>query len=358
MKLFFDARFIRSDRHDGISRFSAELITSLHKLTELTVLVSNQDQLGMLPQGMDHRFVNDPTNFLGELTLPFKLNRMGATHVFSPMQTMGSIGRKYKLVLTQHDLIYYRHPMPPNWLNPFIRIAWRVYHMSFIPGRLLLNRADAIVTVSNTSKSLIRLHRLSKRPLEVIYNAPIRMKQSSLVKATWSGRSNILVYMGSFMDYKNVSLLVQAMHELPEFRLQLLSKASRQQQAKLLGFAEGIESRIEFLGGVSDSQYHDILSRSFALVSASKDEGFGIPLVEAMQQGLPIVVSDIPIFREVAGVAGTFFDPNSVEDFVNRIEELSDQTTWEKASTAALQRAADFDWDKSASKLLSFIQDL
>lgn len=358
MKLFFDARFVRSDRHDGISRFSTELVSSLSKLTELTVLVSKIAQLDMLPRGISYKLINDPANFSEELLLPLRLNRMGATHVFSPMQTMGSAGRKYKLVLTQHDLIYYRHPKPPAWLSPALKIVWRLYHMSIVPGRLVLNRADGVVTVSNTSKSLIELRRLTKRPIEVIYNAPLRQDQTPLINASWSRASKALIYMGSFMDYKNVEVLVRALHYLPEYKLLLLSKATKQQQIRLLSLARGIESQVEFAGGVSDSQYHEILSRSFALVSASKDEGFGIPLVEAMQQGLPVIVSDIPIFREVAGIAASYFDPDSPEDFASRVKELTDQKSWISASNAGLDRAKYFDWDQSAQKLLNFIQRL
>jgi hypothetical protein len=58
------------------------------------------------------------------------------------MQTMGSWGSKYGLVLTLHDLIYYEHPAPPGFLPAPVRVLWRLYHKAFWPQRLLLNRAD------------------------------------------------------------------------------------------------------------------------------------------------------------------------------------------------------------------------
>ena len=358
MKLVFDARFIRPDRHDGISRFSTELIKSISSVMKLTVLVSSLNQLEKLPQGISYLLVNQPTNPLKELLLPGKLNRFGATHVFSPMQTMGSIGRRYKLVLTQHDLIYYRHLAPPGWFNPLIKIVWRLYHLSYIPGRILLNRSDGVVTVSNTSKQLIERHRLTKKPVEVIYNAPLRLNGIELKKAEWAGPNKRLIYMGSFMDYKNVQVLVKALRFLPEINLLLLSKATKAQKDSLFSHAVGFESRIEFADGVSDNEYHELLGSSLALVSASKDEGFGIPLVEAMQQGLPIVVSDIPIFREIAGSAGSYFDPDSPEDLAARILELANQKTWGQASQAGLERAKEFDWDESAKKLVNFLEGI
>lgn len=356
MKLVFDARFIREDHHDGISRFSAELVSALAKQCELAVLVSNYKQLSALPAGIRYLLINDPSNIARELLLPLKLNRFGATHVFSPMQTMGSAGRKYKLVLTQHDLIYYRHPDPPRWLSPLVRLVWRLYHMSYWPGRLTLNRADAIVTVSETSKKLIESARLTIRPVFVVYNAPSSVITNSS-RARW-GTSKQLVYMGSFMDYKNVSILVEGMKNLTDFELVLLSKISQKDKQLLSALAEGIEERIIFKNGVTDEEYHDLLAQAFALVSASKDEGFGIPLVEAMKQGLPLVVSDIEIFKEVAGAAAKFFDPSSPADFVRQIKALENQNEWELLSHESFTRGQAFDWKQSASNLLEIFKKL
>ena len=93
MKLIFDCRFIRVDHHDGISRFSAELFSALARKVPLVALVSSKEQLRWLPEGTDYILGNDPTHALAEFTLPGRLNIAGATHVFSPMQTMGSFGR-------------------------------------------------------------------------------------------------------------------------------------------------------------------------------------------------------------------------------------------------------------------------
>ncbi|MEL0316987.1 MAG: glycosyltransferase, partial [Aquiluna sp.] len=70
------------------------------------------------------------------------------------------------------------------------------------------------------------------------------------------------------------------------------------------------------------------LHRAKALVSASLDEGFGIPLVEAMERGCPVVVSDIDIFEEVAGPAGLRFSPKDYEEFASCVRSLDDEETW------------------------------
>jgi glycosyltransferase involved in cell wall biosynthesis len=356
MRVFFDCRFIRAGAHDGISRFSASLFSSLSKTLALTALVSDIRQLDKLPRGASYLLVNNPTNPIAELFLPMKLNRAGAEIVFCPMQTMGSLGKKYKLILTLHDLIYYKHPKPPGEFNWLIKLAWRLYHLSYLPARLLLNRADHVVTISETTRKQISRAKLTSKPVSIVGNASGAKMQANARQ--YDDKTKTLVYMCSFMEYKNVELLITAMNELPEYRLLLLSQLEPKRQKRLSQLAGSAIQRIEFLNGVSDSQYTELLDSAFALVSASLDEGFGIPLVEAMSRATPIIVSDIEIFREIAASAGNYFDPSNPVDFASRVRQLNNKETWEQASQRALSRSRDFDWDDSAKQLLAIIDSL
>jgi glycosyltransferase involved in cell wall biosynthesis len=313
-------------------------------------------QLRELPQGIHYLLANDPKNPLAELFLPTKLNKQDASIVFSPMQTMGSFGKRYKLILTLHDLIYYKHRKPPVFLTWPIRLSWRLFHLSFTPVRVLLNRADAVVTISETTKSLIAKNRLTKRPVTVVYNAS-SMPVAESTKT--EPKSKNLVYMGSFMPYKNVELLIKSMEDLPEYTLTLCSKIDPERREQLLASSsQEARSRIVFVNGMSESDYLEILDESFALVNASKDEGFGIPVIEAMSGSIPVVVSDIPIFREVASEAGRFFNPESQSEFVLAVKNLDAINAWQQASKASLERAQAFSWDESAKKLYNLIESL
>ena len=77
---------------------------------------------------------------------PCQVNKLKPDVVFTPMQTMGGAGRRYGLVKTLHDLIYYRNRTPPRDLNPAIRLLWRLYHLAWWPQRVLLNQADEVAT--------------------------------------------------------------------------------------------------------------------------------------------------------------------------------------------------------------------
>ncbi len=359
--IVFDARYIRLEHHDGISRFSANLAAELARLVSqrddlsLTVLVSQEGQRERIPVAGDLAtlMISPPTS-IREPFVAHEVNRIAPDVVFSPMQTMGSSGRRYRLVLTVHDLIYYRHPTPPREFNAALRGLWRLYHLSWWPQRWLLRGSDAVVAVSQTTRDLIAKYRLTKRPVYVVPNAADPMVAGPVLD--FGQRSKTLVYMGSFMPYKNVETLVRAMALLPDFELHLMSRISTKDRARLSALAPN--ARLVFHNGCTDSEYAQALRTATALVTASRDEGFGIPLVESMSLGTPVVVSEIPIFREIGGEAALYANVDSPEEFARAVYELGDRETWARHSTLSREQAARYSWSRSASALLDVLDDV
>lgn len=350
MKIVFDCRYVRLDgRHDGISRYTAGLVTELGKLHPIIMLISDHRQLDLLPP-LPWEMANAPTS-IREPLVALRVNRLKPDIVFSPMQTMGAKGRKYRLLLTVHDLIYYRNRTPPRDLPEPLRLLWRVYHLAWWPQRMLLNRADGVVTVSETTKTLILKHRLARGPVTVIPNAADDLAGNPV--AVPEPETNRLVYMGSFMPYKNVETLVLGMARLPENELHLMSRISDADRARLAALAP--QARVVFHNGVTDQVYADILRSATALVTASRDEGFGIPLVEAMGLGIPVVVSDIPIFREIGGDAALFFATEDPDSFADAVRQLGQPGEWERRSARSVEQSSQFTWRASAEKLLALL---
>ena len=219
MKILIDARFTRLDHHDGISRYGASLIAAAARIADVSMLISDTRQLALLPD-VPYTLINSPLS-PAELFVAAKVNKLGADVVVCPMQTMGSWGRKYALVLTLHDLIYYEHPTPPGFLPAPVRVLWRLYHKAFWPQRLLLNRADIVATISSTTAALMAKYRLTRRPVRIVGNAP---QHGHTPRDPGAGADKTLLYMGSFMPYKNVETMVRGMAELPDMTLHLLSR--------------------------------------------------------------------------------------------------------------------------------------
>ncbi|MDN5605005.1 MAG: glycosyltransferase [Kocuria sp.] len=363
MRLLVDARYVRPV-HDGISRFTSNILHSLargiasgeYPDLELAMLVSDDAQLDQLPSLPCVRGYS-PTGPLEPLSA-LAVNRFRPDVVFSPMQTMGSWGRKYKLILTLHDLIYYDHPDPPGFLPAPVRIGWRLFHRSYFPQRLLLNRADAVVTVSRTTASLIEEHNLTTRPVTVIPNAPPRgigiTREQALDRAAHRRKS--LVYMGSAMPYKGVELLIRGMENLPDYELHLLSKYDPRRKEELQATVPQGAS-VTFHDGVTDDDYRRLLATCTALVTASSAEGYGLPLAEAAAEGTARIVSNIPIFREIAPNAA-HIEYSEPGEFVEAVRNLEDPDNYRTAALGALDDAARYSWDDSSRELIDLASSL
>ncbi|HCJ49408.1 MAG TPA: mannosyltransferase [Microbacterium sp.] len=361
MRLFFDARYIRTDFHDGISRYSAELAAAVAAAAsesdvEVTFLIHDDAQRAFLPTGAAVLPFHAPTS----MREPFAARILRAHRpdvVFSPMQTIGSAGRRFGLILTLHDTIYYRHRTPPRNLPWYVRVGWRLFHLSYWPQRFTLNAADLVATVSETSARQFAKARLTKRPVVVIPNAPQRL--ADLLPegtAVTGGPVRNLVYMGSFMPYKNVETLVTAMRQLPEHTLHLLSRISPERRAELERGAR--PGSIVFHDGVTDAEYAALLADHAALVTMSLDEGYGLPVAEALELGVPAVVTDMEIFREVAGGGALYvdpLDPAAVADAVRSLDEPGLRDRLVETGTAHIRT---FSWSRSAQTLLAAASDL
>jgi glycosyltransferase involved in cell wall biosynthesis len=265
--------------------------------------------------------------------------------------------RSYKLILTLHDTIYYRHKTPPANHPAWVRVGWRLFHATPIPQRIALNSADHVMTVSEKSKKEIQDMKLTTRPVSVAYNAPGDLARL-LKQPVKTDRVDNLVYMGSFVPYKNVETLVRATKYLPDKTLHLLSKISPDQREKIEQKISSTCGKVVFHDGVSDQKYAELLANNAALVSASRDEGFGLPLVEAMTLGVPVVVSDEPAHREVAGQAALYFKTTSAKNLADKVIQLEDNKLRSKLVQAGKKQAAKFSWDDSAKKLVEIAKEL
>ncbi len=355
MNIYYDARWTRTDFHDGISRYGAGIMQGfIDNDIPITILIKDKKQLEMLPDGLPYLLVNEPLS-IKELFIAYKLNKLGADVVISPFQIIGTMGRKYKLIVTLHDTIYYLHPQAPTNMTLGQRIVWRLFHMAKWPQRFLLNNADKVATVSNYSRNSIQKLGLTDREIIVIYNAP-SLKKSQAHRS--GDKTKNIIYMGSFMPYKNVEVLIKGMALLPrDFTLHLLSKISdvrKQELSKLI--KPGIS--VEFHNGVSDEEYIKLLQSAYCLASGSKEEGFGLPIIEAQMIGTPVVCSDMTIFHEVAGDGAIFFNFDEPKQFADGVLKLKELKFLNDLVEKGQKQADKFSWKQSAKKLYDVCVEL
>ncbi len=278
------------------------------------------------------------------------LNRFEPDVVFTPMQTMGPFGRRFGLVTTVHDLIYYENRTPPRDLAWPIRLIWRAYHLSWAPQRALLARADAHATVSNTTRDT-DAEAPSDEPSDhgrAQRGRPRRRRAGRRAQpATWStwGRS---------CPTRTSSCWLGACTCFPGYTLHLLSRADDATVRRLTALAPA--GSLRFHQGASDEEYADALSSATALVSASLNEGFGATPDRGHGERNARRRLRHPIFREIGAGTALFFDPASPEAFAAAVRRLEDPDEWQRRSDSAMVHSRRYSWDKSAAALLTALR--
>ena len=400
MRVFYDARWILvENRFDGVSRYSHELAWALSRQPniEMTWIVHDERQLAKLPEG-EHVLLNRPENAMKELFLPRHLNKLGAKIVYSPFFVMGTLGKRYKLVLTIHDMIYFTHRIPPQWFPWYIRLGWRLFHLTYTPMRWQLNHADVVATVSETARHELIDARATKREIVAVANAvnenfaeedgrwkmvdgrwrgtaeaagePGTVSEQSAARAAADAyltaarseavstphptnphyKSNSIVYMGAFTPYKNVDCLIDALALLPEITLHLCGKMPPVRRKEIEAHMKevGVADRVVIYDGATDDQYKQALSEARCSISASRLEGFGLPVLEAQQRGVPFIAADTPIFHEIGLNSVLYFDPDVPEKAAERVRQLADKEVSENYIARGFENITRYTWANSA----------
>ena len=159
------------------------------------------------------------------------------------------------------------------------------------------------------------------------------------------------------MEYKNAETLIKGMKWLPGRTLHLLSKISPQRKAALEVLAPKNAS-IVFHNGVSDDEYEKLLADNAVLATASFDEGYGIPVAEALAMGVPTVASNIPVFHEVGAGGAVYFDPTKPKAFADTVIEFDSKKFRDEHIRLGKAHMKTFSWDTSARILLNAIESL
>jgi len=247
-----------------------------------------------------------------------------------------------------HDALVY--DMPGNFSRPY-----RLLHQSL--GRLLSRRSH-LGTVSMFSRD--RLSAVLKVPADaipVIPNAADHIDaiapDDTVLNALDVERGRYLLFVGSFAPNKNLPRALEAFARIrrPEDRLVLVGAAVRSFAQNGLGDVppEGVV----LPGRISDAALMSLYRSARALVFPSLYEGFGIPPLEAMRFGRPVIAGDIPPVREVCGDAALYCDPQSVEAIATAMQTmLRDDTVHADLASKVSARSRQFSWDASADALL------
>jgi glycosyltransferase involved in cell wall biosynthesis len=205
--------------------------------------------------------------------------------------------------------------------------------------------SDRIITVSEfTAAQVHQLLGVERSRLRVVHHG-VHIPQPSLL-----AREKIILHVGAIQARKNVGRLIQAFETIPaDWRLVLAGSAGFGAEEILRGIAASpARDRISVLGYITADALADWYARSTILAFPSLDEGFGIPILEAMAAGLPVLTSNRSALAEVAGDAALQVNPESVEELAEALRRMiSDEHLRGDLKQKGLARAAEFAWPKA-----------
>lgn len=324
MSIYFDERWIGPH---GIGRFATEV----------------SKRCGFEALGLEGK----PLSLSDPWRLRQALLSRDLIHFFSPGFN-APLGRPCSFSLTVHDLIH----LEVKAERTFVKSLY--YDLVVKPA---LNNSSVVFTVSEYSRArILDWSGISSDKVVCVGNG---------VDATfspegdrWQSTRPYLLYVGNQKPHKNVESLVKAYaaSRLSKY-LDLLLTGRIGKSVREMAFKCGVEDKVIGLGLVSESNLPKLYRGAFAVVMPSRYEGFGLPLVEAMASGVPVLSSNRSSLPEVGGEAVMYFDPDDFESFVFGLEQISVDEIRQRLIKCGLQQAKNFHWDKVAARVFDSIKN-
>lgn len=251
-------------------------------------------------------------------------------------------------VVTVHDLTH---------LHFYSALHARYYDFVLRP---LYRNCSAIICVSEyTRNEFLDWSGASPANVHVIYNGVSNNYHSNVLP--YSPGYPYIFYPGNKRIYKNLNMLLRAFKNstLSDYGVKLIMTGSATPELLLTIADLKLGEHVVFLGFVSDTNLPSIYRGAEFTVFISLYEGFGLPIVESMAVGTPVLTSNISSMPEVAGDAAQLVDPNKLDEITATMEKLLfDNSLRKDLSALGLRRAEFFSWDKSSDRTWTLLQHI
>jgi glycosyltransferase involved in cell wall biosynthesis len=338
--IYVNARFLTQPL-SGVQRFGIEISKELMKIGFHIVLLS--------PKNILHHKLSEELNvrtigvLKGHLWEQIELQ----SYVFFKKGLLISFCNTAPLFLknqmvTVHDLCFRKHP---QWFSkPF-----SLWYNFMIPR--ICNNSKYIFTVSETSKQELQTELgIPAKKIHVIYNGVAEVFEKNHSHAAISPLvEEYILVVSSHHPRKNFDRLIKAFSslEISNLKLCIVGNINRNFNVKSSNKEEGVH----YLKNIDDFELYNYYKHAKLFVFPSLYEGFGIPIIEAMKFGVPVCVSDIPVFREICDSNAIYFNPYDVTDMKNRIEHALTNPV-----KPILNNTSVFDWNLGAAKIYQLIK--
>ncbi len=361
MRIAIDARKLRDY---GIGTYVRNLLRHLARIdssTDYVVLCRQADCTTVQGLGPNFRPVPEtaaPYSLREQLSVPNDLRRERVDLFHAPHYVLPPLTR-CRSVVTIHDCIHLRFPQYlPN------RVAY-----AYARGSLWVatHRSDRVLTVSEASKrDILRYFRVPDAKIDVIYNAIDErygqappQEEIERVRERYQLDGPFILYAGNIKPHKNLERLIEAFHSLrrgggfDHVRLLIIGdEISKYATLRRAVHRHKLHKYVRFFGFVPDETLASLYRLASVFVFPSLYEGFGLPPLEAMASGTPVITSNVSSLPEVVGDAALLIDPyepESIADAMRRV--LTDASLRDHLRERGLARVRDFSWDRSVRRV-------
>ena len=360
MRIGIDARKL----HDfGIGTYIRNLLRQLARLdaeTEFVVLCRPGDRESLAALGPNVRVVRETAgnySLAEQWKVPLDLRREGVTLFHAPHYVLPPLV-SCRSVVTIHDCI---HLMFPQYLPN--RLAYAYARTSIT---LASRRATRVMTVSESSKrDIVRLVGADPGKIDVIPNAyderfAVEPREEDVVRVRerYQLHDEFVLYAGNVKPHKNLERLIEAFslvrrRGLDHLKLVLIGDdISKYAALRRAVHRHQLHKYVRFLGYLPEGTLAVMYRLAGVFVFPSIYEGFGLPPLEAMASGTPVVTSNVSSLPEVAGDAAVLvdpYDPSAIADGIERV--LTDDDLRRDLRAKGLVRASQFSWERSVQRV-------
>lgn len=371
VRIAVNTRFLLGDQLEGIGRYTYQLLKRLvaeRPEDEFLFCFDRPfDPKYIFADNVEGRVVSPPARHpllwyaWFEWAIPKTIKHWKAD-IFISMDGYASLSSSIPTLLVIHDLAYLHFPKQAPWLV-------RKYIQHYVPR--FAQKANVLATVSAFSrKDMLSQLNIGKKTITVIPNGapaawqPLSMDEKKAVREEWCDGHSFFCALGAIHPRKNIRGIIKGFDAFKAAnnsseRLVIIGRKAWQTTA----VAEALEqspnrSAILLVGYQPDEQVRKLLGASEALLFLSLFEGFGVPLIEAMQLGVPLVYSDRSVVPEVAGGAGEMTDPLDSAAVAAAMQKVILPANAEGYRAGAQRQLAKYDWDQSAQQLNQLVEKM
>jgi len=302
----------------------------------------------------------------GQCLFPYAAKRYKLDIFYSP-EYIVPVGARAKKVITVHDFITRDYPVYRSRSTP-------IHKGYFFLRDSTLHFADCVIAVSRyTKQKTIELTGVNPDKIRVIYEGaapvfiPLSDKESirKRIRQRYGIGEDFFLYIGAIDYHKNIDGLLKSFAQLKRKDVALVivgRPVYRRYTTRIYAQSNALVKdgrKVYFLGYLCQRELADLYNAAVSFVSVSVYEGFGLPALEAMACGTPVIAAGNTSMREIVDSSGILVDPYNTEEITSAMENLlSDDALRNRLSRQALIRAKEFSWEKAARETLSVYEEL